>query len=64
MSTGVTKSAGGLRRIVLSSLRLHNACGELGWSNRYGGSSGTSVDHPCLSILKIIIRFRRIIAYN
>ena len=29
MSTGVTESAGGLRRMVLPCLRLHHACGEL-----------------------------------
>ena len=29
MSTGVTESAGGLRCMVLPSLRLHHACGEL-----------------------------------
>lgn len=29
MSTVVTESAGGLRRMVLPCLRLHHACGEL-----------------------------------
>ena len=53
MSTGVTESAGGLRRMVLPCLRLHHACGELegpvgmavswgllrGYGDRVGGVS-------------------------
>lgn len=53
MSTGVTESAGGLRRMVLPSLRLHQLEGPVGMAVSWGLLRGYG-DRVGISIFSLL----------